>query len=476
MCGIVGLITTNPETLPVPQNLKLALSEIQHRGYDGAGLVLSTDIESVPLTVVKNTGMIDQALSEELMLSLNNDAWKIGVAHTRYKTSGKLDLASVQPLISKDGTLALVHNGHLKQTDYRPDSLQILKIWERYFEPDTKIKSDPQTDLDKIYISLHEIFLTVKGAYSCLVLIKNKGLVAFRDLEGIRPLVWALHPNLGSLLASETISFKHLPDYHNWSFYDIDPGTGLFLQPDQPPLIFRCDQFSESQPQPILLPCLFEYIYLAHPDSVLNGLSVRMARRLMGKSLAYRIQQEYPQLKIDLVVPVPNSSCVATKALAQSLKIPYYELLSLVSEKPHARSFILPTQEQRTEAVRQKFAIKPRTAISVTNFKNLLLVDDSIVRGTTMNYLIKALRSAYPELEKIYVASIAPIIREANCYGIDIPEANKLIAYGRTVPEITKLLGADLLIYQDLHELEKKLLVNLAPNCIISGFEDSMFR
>jgi len=526
MCGIVGLITSNPEALPVPLNLKLALSEIQHRGYDGAGIVLDSKFDlgsfsgslkskkntgsfkskkntgsfkskkNTSFKSIKNTGLIDQALSDTLLAELNNTPWEMGLAHTRYRTSGNLDLESVQPLISESGNFALVHNGQLNQTECRPDSLQILQIWEKHFAKHTNTNDNtipkPLDNLteselaDTITSVLKDIFSNVRGSYSCLILIKHHGLVAFRDHNGIRPLIMARHPKLGIMLASETVAFNHLPDLVNWEIFDIDPGTGIFFQPNLQSIEFQIEYSGPNSvpwssgpakypPTPVLLPCLFEYIYLAHPDSVLNGLSVRFARQLMGQSLARQIQQEYPDLKIDLIVPVPDSSCIATQSLARSLKLPYHELLSLNRDKSHTRSFILPTQSQREEAVRQKFILKPWPEIALTNFKNLLLVDDSIVRGTTMTHLIIALRSEYPDLENIYVASIAPVIRKANYFGIDIPEAHKLMAYQRTVPEIATILGADLLIYQDLMALEKTLLINLDADNLIRGFETSMF-
>jgi len=471
MCGLTGIVCHRPDH-NLAEKLRQSLLKIQHRGYDGAGLVLD-DHKYEIFRLIKNTGMIPEALSDELITGplrvcpkdLSSDTWLTGIAHTRYKTCGDTSLNNVQPLISASAQLALVHNGQVNNTNLQPDSRQILEIWQKY---------EPLVNLKTIQAALKDTFETIEGSYSCLLLIKNYGLVAFRDPLGIRPLVWGQFAG-GWALASESVALTN-----SNVIRDILPGTGLLFRPGVSyPISLRTGSIhsgyrahSGYKNQFSLLPCLFEFIYLADPDSVIDGLSVRRARTIMGRQLAKKIRTL--QLQIDLIVPVPDSSCIATRAVAKTLGLPYRELIKLNPGRKQSRSFILPTQSQREIAVRDKFSF---AAMSLANdIENLLIVDDSIVRGTTMRHLISAIRQTYPNFKKIYVASVAPVIRRANIFGIDIPDDTKLLAYQKTIPEIAVILGADQVIYQDLNDMERALLLSLDDGNLIAGFEDSIFQ
>src|SRR3990172_9599291 len=361
MCGLTGIVCHRPDH-NLAEKLRQSLLKIQHRGYDGAGLVLD-DHKYEIFRLIKNTGMIPEALSDELITGplrvcpkdLSNEEWLTGIAHTRYKTCGDTSLNNVQPLISASAQLALVHNGQVNNTNLQPDSRQILEIWQKY---------EPLVNLKTIQAALKDTFETIEGSYSCLLLIKNYGLVAFRDPLGIRPLVWGQFAG-GWALASESVALTN-----SNVIRDILPGTGLLFRPGVSyPISLRTGSIhsgyrahSGYKNQFSLLPCLFEFIYLSDPDSVIDGLSVRRARTIMGRQLAKKIRTL--QLQIDLIVPVPDSSCIATRAVAKTLGLPYRELIKLNPGRKQSRSFILPTQSQREIAVRDKFSF---AAMSLAN-------------------------------------------------------------------------------------------------------------
>ena len=295
------------------------------------------------------------------------------------------------------------------------------------------------------------------------MLVSGLGLVAFRDPKGIRPLIYGVSLNGDYIIASESVSITKLSDSYQ-IVRDLKPGECMIFNSNQAPVSNNPDKLCS-----IFTPCVFEYIYLASSDSIIDKLSVKESRQELGKLLAQHIQSNYHDIKIDLVVPIPESSCVATEVLAKNLGIEYCHLLTLNTNRQKARSFILPTQKEREQAVAEKFIISDKYDLQG---KNILLVDDSIVRGTTLKHVIKHIRNQCINPGKIYVASIAPPIKDKNSFGIDIPNTELLIAYQRNTEEICQLLGADLLIYQDLNKM-LEMFSRISP--IAKQFEHSMF-
>lgn len=462
MCGIVGivLVPKSSDHKKLPDLLRESLLKIQHRGYDGAGMALST---SEKIISHKNYGLITEVLTDEVLTKMKSQNQTIlsGIAHTRYKTVGECSLQASQPLVNADGTLCLIHNGQIEANHRLPDSSYLLEIWDQYFQRATHNFQTPLIE-NLIPVILKHIFSTVQGSYSCLVLIQGYGLVAFRDPRGIRPLTIGRSIYGDYFLASEDRCFRTL-GYELEEVYDLSAGSCLMIRQGIKPSISRI----QIMP-PNLSPCIFEYIYLAHQDSILNQLPVKEARQLLGQILANKIQKEYSDLQIDYVVPIPQTSCYASQILADQLKIPCISLLKLNPHRKRARSFILPTQQLREKAVANKFLFDENYDFKG---KNLLLVDDSIVRGTTLRHLVKTIHEKYLDIGKIYVASIAPAIKNKNIYGIDIPNTELLIAYQRNLDEIREVLGVDVLIYQDLDQM----LAEFTKYSGIPKFEYSMF-
>lgn len=475
MCGIVGAVLNpvsvgrvdgKPDYKILPHLLKNSLSEIQHRGYDGAGLTIATH-ETLQCT--KNYGLIKDVLTEECLSNLLSQCKTplsgFGLAHTRYKTVGECSPSASQPLLNKNSTLCLVHNGQIETHHVFPDSGYLLQIWDEYF---SKGNHDFQAVMVENLITtvVREIFKTVKGSYSCLVLIQGYGLVAFRDPHGIRPLLVGRTRNRDYFFASEDVCFNNNTQFPIERVFDLEPGScmivrqgGSYMTPHATILNLMENKLS---------PCIFEYIYLAKQASCLNKLPVEKARELLGETLASKIQREYPTLHIDFVIPVPETSCHATKALADKLNLTYLNIMKLNPNRRQPRSFILPTQELRTKAVANKFILDQEHDFKG---KNLLLVDDSIIRGTTLKHLVKIIRNKYRGINNVYVASIAPPVRNKNIYGIDIPDTELLLAFQRENDEIQDILNVDLVIYQDLQEM----LTAFKNYSGIPNFEYSMF-
>jgi amidophosphoribosyltransferase len=432
MCGITALYLKSKTT--ILDDLIKSLNRIQHRGYDGAGFALDMMND---IMIKKGNGLINDVVNR---LKINNIETNMGLGHVRYKTFGEVEDNVCQPILSKNNKLCLVHNGQIEAEGYDLDSNKILKEFEKVWNG----------DINKV---LEHIFKTIHGSYSCVMMIHNVGLLAFRDPRGIKPLVYSSNGN-DVIIASETVAIL---DKLNNKIYDVPIGGAIFVNMDG--RINTVQIVSNTK----LTPCIFEYIYIADKNSVLNGINVGETRKKMGQILAKKLDIEF-----DYIVAVPETSCYACIEISNILKKPYIEAIKL-NPRQYERTFILPTQEQRENAVKNKFSINELYGDLLYD-KTILLVDDSIIRGTTLKYIIQLLHNI--DVKKIIVASLAPAVRYKNIYGIDIPNTDRLIAFNRTDDAIAKELGADQVIYQDQALLVKEML---SMNTNIINFECSIF-
>lgn len=475
MCGISGLVhycICNPShSTPTHQNalhqnalcqkdhdsaaaiLKQSIKNLQHRGYDGSGMAVVQ--ENGRMVSTKGCGKIDDVIPESFISSIRRV--RMGIAHTRYKTSGYNTTSHTQPIENDDVECFLVHNGHVHNKNNLKELSQVAFDSEMILKMFSPLK-DAEDKTDCIFNQIMpSIYENIYGSFACIVLIKSVGMLCFRDPNGIRPLVFGerVLNDQGCrriLVASETTVLDSL----GYRFIrNIRPGECVLFP--QSSLEVKTAQITSKE----LRPCLFEYIYLSHPDSVLDGLSVKQARQTMGQLLAKTIGDSVV-CEIDCVVPVPTTSCRATQALAQELGLPYCEALVV---KKKGRTFIVSGQQNRMDAVKRKFDIN----IEQIRGKTILIVDDSIVRGTTISRIVQLVQ---PFVKRIYVASIAPPIRYINQYGIDIPTQTELLAFQKTIPEIAQKIGVPQVFYNDLETICYKL-TDLCPE--IQGFECSLF-
>ncbi|VEB24390.1 amidophosphoribosyltransferase [Avibacterium volantium] len=461
MCGIVGIIGQSP----VNQAIYDGLTVLQHRGQDAAGIVTIDDENRFRLR--KANGLVSDVFQQVHMLRLQGNA---GIGHVRYPTAGSSSVSEAQPFyVNSPYGLTLVHNGNLTNSE------QLKKTLYERARRHVNTNSDSEIllnilayHLDHIYtqhLSPEDIFHAIKatnndirGAYACIAMIIGHGMVAFRDPNGIRPLVLGKREENGKteyIFASESTAL----DVVGFEFVrDIQPGEAVYITFDGQ---FYAQQCADN---PKLTPCIFEYVYFARPDSYIDGVSVYAARVHMGKYLGEKIAREWPDLDIDVVIPVPETSNDIALQIAHILNKPYRQ--GFVKNRYVGRTFIMPGQTQRVSAVRRKL----NTISSEFKGKNVLLVDDSIVRGTTSEQIVDMARAA--GAKKIYFASAAPEIRYPNVYGIDMPTKHELIAYGREVDEIAKLIGVDKLIFQDLDALTQSVQ---QENPAIKDFDCSVF-
>ncbi len=463
MCGILGVVAKTP----VNQLLYDGLLVLQHRGQDAAGIVTA---EGATFHMHKGGGMVRDVFRTRDMRSLLGAC---GIGHTRYPTAGSAwSAAESQPFyVNSPFGLVLGHNGNLTNTaqlksdlfrqDLRhvntnSDSEVLLNVLAHELqESSANYKLEPAT----IFSAVSGVYRRCRGAYAVVAMVAGYGLLAFRDPYGIRPLVFGKQETEHGteyLVASESVALDTL-GYQ--LVRDVDPGEAIFIDED--------GNFYSQQcaPNPSLNPCIFEYVYLARPDSVIDGISVYETRLRMGESLADKIKREYADLDIDVVIPIPDSSRPAAMQLAKRLNLPYRE--GFIKNRYIGRTFIMPGQAIRSQSVRQKL-----NAIGMEfKGKNVMLVDDSIVRGTTSRQIVQMAREA--GARRVFFASAAPPVRYPNVYGIDMPTRSELIATGRTHDEIAREIGADQLIYQDLPALIADVQ---SVNPKVKSFEASCFN
>ena len=462
MCGIVGVIAS----APVNQLVYDALLLLQHRGQDAAGIVT---MQGTRCHMHKARGMVRDVFRTRNMRALPGN---VGIGQVRYPTAGNAySEEEAQPFyVNAPFGLALVHNGNLtnaaalrselfeldrRHVNTGSDSEVLLNVLAHELE---RTARDLPLVPDTIFKAVARVHRRVRGSYAAIVLIAGHGLLAFRDPYGIRPLALGEAETAGGrdmMIASESVAIEGTG--HRF-VRDVAPGEAVFLDLRGQLHARQCAA------RPMRYPCLFEFVYLARPDSVLDGISVYQARLGMGESLARRVISTMPPSEIDVVIPIPESSRPSAMQLAQKIGKPYRE--GFVKNRYVGRTFIMPGQAVRTKSVRQKL-----NAIGV-EFKgrNVLLVDDSIVRGTTSKEIVQMAREA--GARRVYLASAAPPVRHPNVYGIDMPTADELIAHNRSIEEIRAYIGADALIYQDLDAL-RRVVGSLNPD--LSGFEASCF-
>ncbi|MGZ8198380.1 MAG: amidophosphoribosyltransferase [Burkholderiales bacterium] len=462
MCGILGVVATSA----VNQLLYDGLLVLQHRGQDAAGIVTA---EGPMFHMHKGGGMVRDVFRTRNMRALSGHA---GLAHTRYPTAGSAQSAAEsQPFyVNSPFGIVLGHNGNLTNTEQlkndlfrqdlrhvntNSDSEVLLNVLAHELQAAaTNYKLDPAT----IFAAVSGVHRRCRGAYAVVAMIAGYGLLAFRDPFGIRPLVFGrceTERGCEYLVASESVALDTLGFE---LVRDVAPGEAIFVDLDGNFFSHQC------APNATLNPCIFEFVYLARPDSVIDGISVYETRLRMGESLGDKIRRDYSHLDIDVVIPIPDSSRPAAMQLSKQLNLPYRE--GFIKNRYIGRTFIMPGQAIRRKSVRQKL-----NAIGMEfKGKNVLLVDDSIVRGTTSREIVQMAREA--GARRVFFASAAPPVRFPNVYGIDMPSRHELIATGRSDAEVAREIGCDELIYQDLDALIEDVR---SVNPKVQNFETSCF-
>ncbi len=458
MCGIVGVVSN----APVNQLIYDSLLLLQHRGQDAAGIVTQRERK---FFMHKAKGMVKDVFRTRDMRSLPGNC---GLGQVRYPTAGNaFSEEEAQPFyVNAPYGIVLVHNGNLTNahalkaelytTDHRhinteSDSEVLLNVLAHELDKTTR---GATLQVQDVFNAVRNVHRRVRGSYAVIALIAGHGVLAFRDPYGIRPLCMGRSGD-SVMLASESVVLEGTA--HAFE-RDIEPGEAVFIDLE--------GNVSEQQcaDSPSLHPCIFEYVYLARPDSSMDGISVYQARLNLGEALAKRVISTLPPGEIDVVIPIPESSRPSAMQLAQLLGLPYRE--GFVKNRYVGRTFIMPGQEVRKKSVRQKLNVIG----SEFKGRNVLLVDDSIVRGTTSKEIVQMARDA--GANKVYMASAAPPVRFPNVYGIDMPTPDELVAHGRTVDEIRQIIGCDELIYQDVDAM--KVAIG-SLNTTISGFDASCF-
>ena len=440
MCGIIGIVGTTD----VAAQLYDGLTVLQHRGQDAAGIATAN---GTALRVVKGNGLVRDAFRASEMALLQG---RVGIGHCRYPTAGSEGSDEAQPFyVNSPFGIALAHNGNLINTD---------TLRREVFEQDRRnvnTESDSEVllnvfahELDKqrvltpdaAFRAIENVIRRAKGGYAVLTVVLGLGLVAFRDPNGIRPLVLGRRQTDAGTeyaVASESVALDVLGFER---LRDVAPGEAVVITP-------RGELHSRQCAEGELRPCIFEFVYFARPDSMMDEISVHKARMRMGVTLGEKILRERPDHGIDVVIPIPDTSRDAALEIANVLGVKYRE--GFIKNRYVGRTFIMPGQGERAKSVRRKLNPIP------LEFRNrvVLLVDDSIVRGTTSQQIVQMARDA--GAKKVYLASAAPPVRYPNVYGIDMPSADELVAHNRTEQQIQDLLGCDWLVYQDLKDLEE---------------------
>ena len=461
MCGLVGLVAKTD----VAPDIYDALTVLQHRGQDAAGIMTCMGGK---FSQRKSEGLVRDVFRQHHMQRLQGT---MGVGHVRYPTAGSSGVALAQPFyVNSPYGIALAHNGNLTnseqlarelfQDDLRhlntdSDSEVLLNVFAH--ELQTLGKLSPSAD--DIFKAVEAVHRRCRGGYAAVGLLVNYGVLGFRDPLGIRPLVIGVRDSAAGqeyMIASESVALDVL-GFDMLS--DVAPGEAIFIDLDGKLHRRQC------APHASLRPCIFEHVYFARPDSLMDGISVYKTRMRQGEALAKKIRRLRPELDIDVIIPIPDTSRIAAQSMAFELGIKFRE--GLMKNRYIGRTFIMPGQSQRKKSVRQKLNPVPLEFEG----KNVMLVDDSIVRGTTCRQIIEMARDA--GAANVYFASAAPPVRYPNVYGIDMPSASELIAHDRTVDEVCELIGADWLVYQDLDDLVK---CSHDGNPEADGFDCSVFN
>ena len=443
MCGIVGIVAKSY----VNQDIFDALTFLQHRGQDAAGMITCNDGR---FYLRKDNGMVRDVFRTRHMRRLIGN---MGIGHVRYPTAGSSSAAEAQPFyVNSPYGIALAHNGNLTNANEIAESIFNADLRHINTNSDSEVLlnvfAHELQRLGQLVPRAEDIFYAVaqlhrrcRGGYAVLAMITGHGIVGIRDPHGIRPLCYGVrHTDSGPeyMVASESVAL----DAAGYQLVrDIEPGEAIYINSEGEVFTQQCAENSK------LIPCLFEYVYLARPDSVMDGVSVYKARLKAGEYLAKQILEEWPDHDIDVVIPIPDTSRTAATELASMLGVKQRE--GFIKNRYIGRTFIMPGQSQRKKSVRQKL-----NPIELEfRDKNVLLVDDSVVRGTTSQQIIEMAREM--GAKKVYFASAAPAVRYPNVYGIDMPSATELVAHGRTDDEVGAEIGADRMIYLTLDNLIK---------------------
>jgi amidophosphoribosyltransferase len=460
MCGIVGIVGKSP----VNQIIYDGLTVLQHRGQDAAGIVT---IDEGLFRLRKANGFVRDVFQERHMQRLQGN---MGIGHVRYPTAGSSSSAEAQPFyVNSPFGIALAHNGNLTNANELRESL--FKEARRHINTTSdselllNVLAHELCESNLMELSVEDVFNAVtrvhkkiRGAYAVVSVIIGHGLLAFRDPNGIRPLVLGQRETAQGveyMVASESVAL----DIDGFKLVrDVAPGEAIYITEAGELHTQQCFEGAKC------VPCIFEYVYFARPDSTLNDISVYGSRVRMGEQLGKKIKREWADLDIDVVIPVPETSCDIALEIANELNLPYRQ--GFVKNRYVGRTFIMPGQAQRKKSVRRKL----NTIEVEFKGKNVLLVDDSVVRGTTSEQIIQMARDS--GANKVYFASAAPEIRFPNVYGIDMPSVNELIAHGREVNEIAEMIGADELIFQSLDDL---ITAVKGDNESLTKFETSVF-
>ncbi|MBT2300426.1 amidophosphoribosyltransferase [Variovorax paradoxus] len=465
MCGIVGVVSN----APVNQLLYDALLLLQHRGQDAAGIVTLLERK---FFMHKAKGMVRDVFRTRNMRALPGS---VGLGQVRYPTAGNAySEEEAQPFyVNAPFGIVLVHNGNLTNahalraelfsTDHRhtntdSDSEVLLNVLAHEIDRATR---GGMLNSETLFAAVRNVHRRLRGSYAVVALIAGHGLLAFRDPYGIRPLAMGRNADGTVMVASESVALEGSGHVFE---RNIAPGEAVFIDLQGQ---MHAEQCAES---PTLNPCIFEFVYLARPDSVLDGISVYQARLNLGETLAKRVVSTVPPNEIDVIIPIPESSRPSATQLAHLLGIPYRE--GFVKNRYVGRTFIMPGQGVRKKSVRQKLNV----IASEFKGRNVLLVDDSIVRGTTSREIVQMAREA--GARKVYLASAAPPVRYPNVYGIDMPTKDELVAHDRTIEEVRELIGCDALIYQDVEGMKRAILKAMpgtAGTLKLDGFDASCF-
>jgi len=460
VCGIVGIVSNHP----VNQSIYDALIVLQHRGQDAAGIM--TD-DNGTLCIRKDNGLVQDVFQRKHMLRLNGN---MGIGHVRYPTAGESLSNEAQPFyVNSPYGISLAHNGNLTNTvelqalvkdqDKRhlntsSDTEALLNV----FAHELQVQNPPLLTPATIFEAVTRVHERCRGGYAVVAMIMGHGIVAFRDPHGIRPIVLGRREVAGTvehMVASESVALDAL-GYE--LVRDVLPGEAIFIEENGAIHSQQCGARKGYTP------CIFEYVYFARPDSIIDKISVYKSRMRMGESLAEKILRERPDHDIDVVIPIPDSSRTSALTVAHGLGVKYRE--GFIKNRYIGRTFIMPGQEMRRKSVKRKL-----NAIDLEfRDKVVLLVDDSIVRGTTSQQIIEMAREA--GARKVYFASASPPVRYPNVFGIDMPAASELVACGRTEVEVADYIGADWLIYQNLEDLIRSVRYD---NGEIKEFDTSCF-
>ena len=462
MCGIVGIVAKSY----VNQTIFDALTVLQHRGQDAAGMVTC---EGNKFFLRKDNGLVNEVFRTRHMKRLVGN---VGIGHVRYPTAGSSSSAEAQPFyVNSPYGIALAHNGNLTNAEeladkmFRADLRHInttsdSEVLLNVFAHELQRQGKLQPQAEDMFEAVRRVHERCKGGYAAVAMITGYGMLAFRDPNGIRPLTYGkreTEQGTEYMVASESVALD-ISGFER--VRDIEPGEAIYIDMDGNVSTQQCAEGTQ------LAPCLFEYVYLARPDSIIDDVHVHNSRMRMGKKLAEKVLRERPDHDIDVIIPIPDTSRTSAMEMAKDLGVMFRE--GFIKNRYIGRTFIMPGQTQRKKSVRRKL-----NPIGM-EFKDkvVMLVDDSIVRGTTSSQIVEMARDA--GAKKVYFASAAPAVKFPNVYGIDMPAAEELIAHGRTDDEVGEEIGCDWMIYQDLDDLKASVTegnenITAFDTCVFDG-------